>query len=262
MRRITSILIILFVLCGISFAQQETAGKQTGTEFSGLFFPRDTSQQNLELKLIEDFENSDTWRALMPSDQGMARVKKVVGAPATDAYKSKYGSQQYCLGLKAWTYHRGFTWTEITPPTPIRVVGKLKGLSIWACGRNYRHRLEIWVKSYQGVEYPIDLGSLNFRGWKHMPARIPMYIPYYTKYVPQYKPMDITRIIIRHDPNEIVGVYYLYLDTIEAIVDTYTDTYDGDNMINERGVERWEEVTSYKEEKKTSGTGGSETSTK
>ncbi len=260
MKKVISIFLIALI-CGITYAQQgpgPTVKRQSGEEIAGLFFPKESSQQKLELILVEDFENCDAWRALMPSDQGFARAKKVVGAPRNEKFRSKYPDQQYCLGIKEWSYHRGFTWVDITPPTPIRIVGKLKGLSIWACGRNYRHRLEIWVRNYQGNEYPIDMGSLNFRGWKKLSARIPLYIPYYTKYVPQYKTMEITRIVIRHDPNEINGVYYLYLDVLEAIVDTYTDTYDGDDMINERGVERWEEVTPYieKKEKKSGTTGG------
>ena len=251
--------VLIILLSGIAYAQQkpETGVKKVpGEEIAGLFFPKETSQQKLELVLVEDFENCDSWRALMPVDQGVARAKKVVGAPRNDEFKSKYPEQQYCLGIKTWTYHRGFNWVEITPPTPMRIVGKLKGLSIWACGRNYRHRLEIWIRNYLGNEYPIDMGSLNFRGWKKLSARIPMHIPYYRKYVPQYWPMDITRIIIRHDPNEPTGVFYLYVDALEAIVDTYQDSYDGDDMINERGVERWEEVTPYIEKKSEKKTGG------
>lgn len=253
--KIVFLIITLLVTVNLVYSQQAqapaTAG-QPGEEIEGLFFPKETAQQKLELVLVEDFENCDAWKALMPPDMGFARVKKVLGIPKE--VKSKYPNQQYCIGLKEWRYHRGFTWTEITPPTPITVIGKLKGLSIWACGRNYRHRLEIWVRNYQGTEYPIDMGSLNFRGWQKLSARIPMYIPYYRKYVPQYFPLDITRIIVRHDPNEITGNYYLYLDTIEAIVDTYVDTYDGDDMINEKGQERWEEVTPYVGEKESTGT--------
>jgi len=255
-KTILIILAITIFTVSLIYSQAQAPAKsgEQIEEIEGMFFPKETAQQKLQLVLVEDFENCDAWRSLMPTDMGFAKVKKVVGIP--QEVKSKYPNQQYCLGLKEWRYHRGFTWTEITPPTPITVTGKLKGLSIWACGRNYRHRLEIWVRNYQGNEYPIDMGSLNFRGWQKLSARIPMHIPYYRKYVPQYFPLDITRIIVRHDPNEITGNYYLYLDTLEAIVDVYVDTYDGDDMINEKGQERWEEVTPYLGEKQT--TGGSQ----
>ncbi len=231
--KILMALLLIFVL-HTGYAQQNQP--QGGETFAGLYFPKDTSQQKLELKLIEDFENSEGWSALMPPDQGVARAKKVTGT----GDKSKSG--QYVLGVKEWSYHRGYSWCDITPPSPIVITGKAKGISIWACGRNYRHRLEVWVKSYTGYEYPIDLGSLNFRGWQQMTARIPMYIPYYSKYVPNYRPLHVTRILIRHDPNEITGTYYLYLDNLEAIVDTYEDTFTGDDMVNEMGMERWEEI--------------------
>ena len=235
-----SLLICIFLLSVVS--AQETTPEPKGEMIGNVFYPKDSSQQKLTTILVEDFENCDTWTALMPSNQGVARAKKVLGA--AKSVKEGGGNTTYCLGIKEWGYRRGFNWTEIKPPDPIQITGKLKGLSIWAVGRNYRHHLEIWVKNYQGIEYPIDMGSLNYRGWKQLEKRIPMFIPYYTKYVPQYKPIWITRFVIRHDPDERHGNFYVYLDDLRAIVDSYEDTFDGDDMINEMGMERWEEVTS------------------
>jgi len=261
-----AMLILIFGTLYIIYSQQTGGTPSTtksgtssqtasGEMIAGEYFPKDASQQKLELILVEDFENCDAWAAKMPPDQGFARAKKVLGAPA-EVKKKRGDKAKYCLGVKEWCYKRGFNWTEIKPPTPITVVGKLKGLSIWACGRNFRHRLEIWVRNYQGIEYPIDMGSLNFRGWRRLTARIPMYIPYYTKYIPQYKNLDITRLVIRHDPNEKSGNFYLYLDDLEAVVDTYKDSYDGDDMINEMGMERWEEITPTEGEVKKQGSTG------
>ncbi|MDD5065668.1 MAG: flagellar filament outer layer protein FlaA [bacterium] len=243
--RVLKVLFVIVLIAGLNtaYAQQKDAASKdaTGENFAGMFFPKESSQQKLEVKVIEDFENCESWAALMPSDQGLARGKKVLGA-AEEVKKQLGDKAKYVFGVKEWSYNRGFSWVEITPPTPIAIVGKAKGISIWACGRNYRHRLEIWLKNYQGYEYPIDMGSLNFRGWEKMTARIPMYIPYYTKYVPQYRPLYISRILIKHDPNEMNGTFYIYLDQLEAIVDTYEDKFDGDDMINEMGMERWEEI--------------------
>ncbi len=242
MKRIKYLLILLLI-CGLLFntVLAQVPETKEGDVIAGIYFPKESSKQKLELVLVEDFENCSSWRALMPIDQGFARAKKVLGA--SSEIKQKFpNNSKYCIGVKEWSYKRGFNWMEIRPPRPIAVVGKLKGLSIWAVGRNYRHHLEIWVKNYQGIEYPIDMGTLNYRGWKQLKARIPMYIPYYTKYIPQYKVMHITRFIIRHDPDEKNGEFYIYLDNLEGIVDTYEDTYDGDDMINEMGMERWEEI--------------------
>ncbi len=240
------ILVLVFiVLFNVSLVAQQGNKDKSTTQIAGLYFPKESTKQELKLVLVEDFENCDSWTAKMPSDQGYARVKKVLGAPK--AVKDKYPkNSKYVLGLKEWSYTRGFNWCEIKPPRPIEMVGNLKGLSIWALGRNYRHKLEIWVKNYQGIEYPIEMGSLNFKGWRQLSARIPMYIPYYTKYVPQFKKLAITKIIVRHDPNEINGVFYLYLDNMEAIVDVYDDKYDGDDMLNENGIERFEEILTPK----------------
>ncbi len=236
---------IVFLVLQVGLYAQNQNQPKSSTQIAGLYFPKESTKQELKLVLVEDFENSDSWASKMPSDQGYARIKKVLGAPK--AVKDKYPkNSQYVLGVKEWSYQRGFNWCEIKPPRPIEITGNLKGLSIWALGRNYRHKLEIWVKNYQGIEYPIEMGSLNFKGWKQLSARIPMYIPYYTKYVPQFKKLKITKIIIRHDPNEINGIFYLYLDNLEAIVDVYNDKYDVEDMLNENGVERFEEITPSK----------------
>ncbi|MBU1076465.1 MAG: flagellar filament outer layer protein FlaA [Spirochaetes bacterium] len=258
MKRINFIFVLILSLCLIlNTVSAQQPESQKGEELGGMYFPKESSKQKLEIVLVEDFENCDSWMAKMPIDQGFARAKKVQGA--SDQVKQKFANNsKFCLGIKEWSYKRGFNWLEIKPPSPIAIVGKLKGLLIWAVGRNFRHRLEIWVKNYQGIEYPIDMGSLNFRGWRRMSARIPMYIPYYTKYIPQYKVMHVTRFIIRHDPDEKNGEFYVYMDNLEAVVDTYEDTYDGDDMINEMGEERWEEIEAKEIEKKagSSTTGG------
>ena len=233
-------LFILFCLFNTAMAQEEKS-EAKGEMIGDMYYPKESSQQKLSVILVEDFENCDTWTALMPPNQGFARAKKVLGA--SKAVKEGGGNSTYCLGIKEWCYRRGFNWTEIKPPDPIVVVGQIKGLSIWAAGRNYRHHLEIWIRNYQNIEYPIDMGSLNYKGWRKLEARVPMFIPYYTKYVPQYKPVYITRFVIRHDPDEISGNYYIYLDDLQAIVDSFEDSFDGIDMINENGIERWEEVT-------------------
>ncbi len=243
MRKIYSLLLSLIVFLffiNIGIAQEETSGAK-GQMIGGVYYPKDTSQQNLTTILVEDFENCDAWTSLMPPNQGFARAKKVLGAPK--AVKDGSGDAAYCLGVKEWCYRRGFKWTEIKPPDPIVINGKIKGLSIWALGRNFRHHLEIWIMNYQNIEYPIDMGSLNFKGWRKLEVRIPMFIPSYTKYVPQYKSMYITRFIIRHDPDERHGNFYVYLDNLKAVVDAFEDDYDGIEMINEMGIERWEEIT-------------------
>jgi len=240
MKKIYPIFISLFLvvlIVGLILAQEETSGK--GEMIGNVFYPKESSQQKLTEILIEDFENCDAWVARMPPNQGLAKAKKVLGAPKANKDASR--DSTYCLGVKEWCYRRGFNWTDITPPEPIQITGKVKGLSIWAVGRNFRHHLEIWIKNYQGIEYIIDMGSLNFRGWRKLEARIPMFIPYYTKYVPQYKPVYITRFVIRHDPDEINGNFYVYLDDLKAVVDIFEDSYDGDDMINEYGIERFEE---------------------
>jgi len=235
---------IIILLPAINYAQTKRTQEATkGFKIWDLFFPKETSVQILTNILVEDFENCDAWTALMPLNQGFARTRKVAAAPKK--VKEEYPDRaKYVLGVKVWAYSRGFNWVEIKPPQPLRITQKLKALSIWVAGRNYRHSLEIWVRNYKGGEYPVYMGRLHFRGWRRLTAKLPKNVmaTYYEKYVPQYKPMEITKIVLRYDPNERAGIYYLYLDNIEAVVDTYEEPYDGDDLINKEGEERWEEV--------------------
>ena len=119
MKRLKFIFILVVISClafNIGFAQEKTS--QKGEEIAGLYFPKESSKQKLELVLVEDFENCDSWRSLMPPDQGFSQAKKVIGA--SSEVKQKFpNNSQYCLGVKEWSYKRGFNWVEITPPAPI-----------------------------------------------------------------------------------------------------------------------------------------------
>ncbi len=221
-------------------------------------FPSWSSLQWVELLELEDFENCESWQAKTPSDIGYSQAKKVAGGPRIlygdpnstsdglrDDRRDGHG-MYYCLGIKEWTYTRGFTWTEITPPQPILIPSGCKAIYMWVCGRNYRHHMEVWVKTKKdNYEYKIDMGSMNFKGWKRMWAYLPDHVPQYQKHVPQFITLYITRFVIRHDPDEPNGVYYCYFDDLDAAVDllAHKEYYDGSDMINTSGVERFEEDT-------------------
>ena len=121
MKKIYSIFISLLIIifCASLMLAQDNTGQQ-GQMFDNVYYPKDSSQQELSEVLIEDFENCDAWTSRMPPNQGFSRAKKVLGAPTNN----KNGN--YCLGVKEWGYKRGFCWTEITPPEPIMITNKIK----------------------------------------------------------------------------------------------------------------------------------------
>lgn len=90
---------------------QQPQGQKTdqlaGDYINGIFYPKESSQQKLESILVDDFENCDSWHALMPPDQGYARAKKVLGAPE-DVKKAYANRSSYVLGVKEWSYSLWF----------------------------------------------------------------------------------------------------------------------------------------------------------
>jgi hypothetical protein len=196
---------------------------------------KDYSKMDIQTKVLDNFDLVEEWAVNMPREQGLVQKKKVTAKAKIDDSQS-----QFCLGIKSISFLRGFNWIEVKPPQPIEIPGTAKALSILAFGENYRHRLIAWVKDWQGIEYRIDMGSLNFKGWQRMAVPIPPYVKQYSRYVPSYRPVKLTKFVIEFDPDEFSGNYYLYLDRFEVAVDVYKAPYDGDDMMDQYGIERWE----------------------
>lgn len=246
MKTIRILLIFLLVFTACVFAQ-DTAQQEYTTVFGDLEVPKEYSRQDVQVIDIEygDFETAEQWSVRMPREQGLALKKRVTGQVQEDDSGSKY-----CLGVKCKPFVRGFNWIEVKPPTPLRVPGTTKALSVWVLGRNFRHKLYAWVKDYRGIEYKIYMGQLNFMGWKRVSALIPHYVKQYSRYVPQYKPLYFTKFVIEFDPDELPVAQYIYLDRLQAATDMYKYDYDGADFLDpESGEERWEtELWNYSEE--------------
>jgi uncharacterized protein (DUF2164 family) len=140
------------------------------------------------------------------------------------------------------TYCRGFNWLEVRPPVPVKIPAKSVAIGVLVYGQNLRHKLVAWVQDYLGVEYRIELGSLNFKGWQTLGAAIPAYVRNYSRYVPQDRILLLKKLVVEFDPDEDVqplGAYY-YFDNFTAAVDNYKEPYDGSEMFDEDGVSIFE----------------------
>ena len=209
---------------------------ETITVFDTIVLPKEYSKEDVQTTTIDNFDMSEEWTVLMPREQGVALKKKITAKTKMDTTASTY-----CLGVKFTTYCRGFNWIEIKPPSPIFVPGTTKAIALSVAGRNLRHKLVAWVEDYQGVEYRIEMGSMNFKGWQRIAAPIPAHVKQYTRYVPEYRPLKLVKFVIEFDPDEMPGDYYIYVDNFEAAADMYEVAYDGDELIDKKSkVEKWE----------------------
>ena len=219
-------------------AQTSTAASPEQLQlFNGtVIIPKEYSKEDVKNSILDNFEMAEEWSCNIPREQGVALKLKIKKPKSTGA------DDIYCLGVKCMTYTRGFDWLEVKPPTPIKIPPKTKAIGVLVFGQNLRHHLAAWVRDYHGVDYRIDLGSLNFRGWQTLAAAIPTYVPVYSRYVPQDKPLWLQKLVVEFDPDEEVqplGTYY-YFDNFEAAIDTYNEPWDGSEMYDADGTSIFE----------------------
>lgn len=245
------ILSLLVLALALPMGLSAQNNQDTVTVFDNIVLPKEHSKQDIQVKTIDNFELAEEWTSMMPREQGIALRKKITGKAKSDTSAS-----QYCIGVKFITYTRGFNWVEIKPPSPILIPGTTKAIAVTVAGRNLRHNLVAWVQDYRGIEYRIELGNINFKGWQRVAAPIPAYVKQYSRYVPEYRPLKLTKLVLEFDPDEMPGDYYIYLDNFEAAVDLYKPAYDGDDLLDDVGTEKWEKEVIAPETDKSRPQGG------
>ena len=193
----------------------------------------ETATQLLADIPVTHMEDADTWDSNMPIDQGVIYSMKRRGRPLeipeidpNDGVENKY-----VLGVKVAYNQRGYAHFTVTPSKPIKIPGITKALTVWVCGRSFKHRLYAHILDYRGREMYIDLGPLDFVGWKQINAVLPSSIEQYNYHNADWRGISLNGLSIRTDPEDSYGVYYVYFDEIRAITDVYVEeNRDEDDM--------------------------------
>ncbi len=210
---------------------------------------------SIQAPVLADFENPDDinlWKIGEYSsscDLEKTAIKSVPGGPWSLAVPAD--KKKNCIGIKTAFKSKGYNFIEILPPVYdpklypdiqslfpdpipnpdnerfIPIPGKCNSIDVWVGGRKYRYSLEIWLKDFNGFIYPLNMGKLDFAGWRNLSKPIPSYIPQEQKYLPSEKPLKFIKYVLRTDPDERVDKYYLYLDHMKVITDVYIQRFDG-----------------------------------
>jgi hypothetical protein len=216
--------IVLFVPLAI-FAQDEDLEElQIGIETAG--------------KLLADlpvthFEEADTWYSRMPIDEGIVFSMKRRGRPLElpEIDPNDGTENDYVLGVKVAFTQRGYAKFKIAPPRPIKIPGITKALSMWVCGRSFQHRLYAHVLDYEGNEMILDMGLLDFVGWKKVNIPIPASIKQHNYHDTNWRGISFAGMSVETDPADSYGVYYVYFDELRAVTDIYSEEHrDQDDM--------------------------------
>ncbi|MBU1076466.1 MAG: flagellar filament outer layer protein FlaA [Spirochaetes bacterium] len=213
---------------------------------------------SIQAPVISDFENTalvGQWILGETSpncDKDITAVKAAPGGPWGLAVPDE--GKKTCLGIKSGFKTRGYNYAEILPPVfrsddypglknlfntiipnPLNerfipMPGKVQSVDVWVAGRNFRYNLEIWLKDYNGFVYALEMGKINFQGWRNLSRQMPEYIPQEEKYLPKEKPLKFLKFIVRSDPDERADKIYMYFDHMKVITDVYIERFDGDDI--------------------------------
>ena len=224
------ILAILVLSATLLFAQQDPEPENLG---------RDTAQQELQEVSISKFEDSGFWRVYMPIDQGLIESRRFEGNPLGKELLPEEEDldialpDDYVLGVKASFFRRGDAELYIQPIRPLQVPGITKTISMWVVGRNFNHRLNVVVADYFGNVNVLDMGKLNFSGWKRMTVAVPPTIVQRDYHYNDRMGLQILGFLIEPDLMETYGTYYVYFDDLRAYTDLFAEqSRDEDDMID------------------------------
>jgi hypothetical protein len=147
------------------------------------------------------------------------------------------------LGIHGSFTRRGYNSLEIIPAVqvsggvesaPIRLPGRVQTIDLWVWGSNHNYYIDIHLRDYQGVDYVLNLGSVRFEGWKNLTVKVPSSIPQTQPYLPRFRGLELTKLVLWTRPEEKVDDFYIYLDHLKVLTDTFEQRYDGDDLVDQQ----------------------------
>ncbi|MDR1231931.1 MAG: flagellar filament outer layer protein FlaA [Spirochaetaceae bacterium] len=214
----------------------------------------DGSTVSLEAVVIEAFDGDSDydWRTdgIKDALKKDSRLFPVSPDALFRTTEQKEGKQS--LGLNGQFRRQGYNWIDIYPvskenpdaPTEIPMTGDVRFIDVWAWGSNLDYRLEVYIRDYRGMIHRVEMGSLAFLGWKNLTAPVPVNFPMSDRALPINKVSSkFVKFRLWTGPDERVNNFYLYLDQLKVLTDTFKTRFDGDELADfDYEQELWAEV--------------------
>lgn len=242
MRKLFILSLILVASASLAFGQAEVGSpdpSRMGVE---------TAQQKLKTVSVNKFEDAGFWNVTMSADEGIAQARQFLGGPsakqnepiADERYVgiNPQVADKYSVGVRVDFFRRGGNSFVIYPSRPVPIEGICKTISVWVIGRNFNHTLKVMLSDFNGNDFELTMGKLNFQGWKKLEVPVPPQnvdglhgiIQRNTHFTNQMG-IRITGFKIECDMMEAYGTYYIYLDDLRAVTDLFAeDNRDEDDM--------------------------------
>ncbi|MBS7240775.1 flagellar filament outer layer protein FlaA [Treponema sp.] len=235
-----AIMALAVAFAGSAFAQTSSLSEPDASNIGN-----DSARQALREVSVERFEREGSWNVHISPDYGVIQGRLFEGSPAAKEELNDKDNQQIedtkVLGVKVEFFRRGVNSFYVTSARPIPIEGVTKTVSVWACGRNMGHQLWLLVQDYNGHNFEIWMGSLEFSGWKKLTTAIPPSpdgehgIIQQSVYHGDKPGLRIVGFRVDCNPMDAQGAFFMYLDDMRAV----TDLYDMENKDDDDMMDNW-----------------------
>jgi len=177
-------------------------------------------------------------------DRDKCAVTNFVGKPW--GVRTETNTNQ-CLALKGGFDRKGYNVIEVFPVknkndkkvAPIAMAGKVENIHVWVWGGNFKWRLEMHLEDYRGYRHRVDMGWLDYVGWRNLRVDVPDRIPQAEKYIPRTKNLSLVKFALYAHPAERPDVFYVFFDRIKIHTDIYMSRFDGDELVKQGMKKDW-----------------------
>lgn len=241
MKKLHFAVMAALILSGASvFAQTDSLSEPDASNIGN-----DSAKQALREVSVDRFEREGSWNVHISPDYGVISGRLFDGSPLAKEPLEDADNQEMedtkVFGVKTEFFRRGVNSFYITAARPIPIEGVTKTVSVWVCGRNMGHQMWLLVQDYNGNNFEIWMGSLEFSGWKKLTTAIPPSsdgehgIIQQSVYHGDKPGLRIVGFRVDCNPMEAKGSFYMYLDDIRAV----TDLYDIQNRDEDDMMDNW-----------------------
>ena len=147
----------------------------------------------------------------------------VVDAWPETLYGYQPSETRRSLGIEGGFRKRGNNFIEIIPPgEAIQIPGVVESIEMWMWNDNRDYYVEAHFRDYRGFTSVVHVGDLYHRGWNKLSARIPRWVPQQYN-LGEIGALELTKLVVWTKPNSRVDKFYIYLDELRVITDTFRD---------------------------------------
>jgi hypothetical protein len=164
---------------------------------------------------------------------------------------NREGKELKSLGIWGRFDRQGSNWVDVYPvaadggddaaPVEIPIPGRIQFFDLWVWGSNLDYTIEAYFRDYRGVIHAVELGHINYQGWRDLQARVPARIPQSKRVLPRLAGLTFVKFRVWTAPWEQVADFRIYLDQFKILTDTFETFFDGDELaLPERIQELWD----------------------